>query len=164
MNILPNFLGIGAKKAGTTWLWANMSQHPEIFLPPNKEIQFFNWNFHKGLDWYSSHFTSPAFKIYGDITPDYSSLPVEKIAYIKKIMPKVKIILLLRHPIDRAWSHAIMDLVTLQCRSFHEITDEAFIGHFTSLESRDKGCYPKIIKNWSKYFSKKQLFINASCV
>ena len=95
----------------------------------------------------------------GEITPDYSGLSLEKIAYVKKILPKAKIILLLRHPIDRAWSHAVMDLVTLPKKSFCEITDEEFIKHFTSSESMDKGCYPQIIKNWSRHFSKKQMFI-----
>ena len=159
MTMLPNFLGIGAKKAGSTWLWANMIQHPEIFLPPNKEIHFFDWNFHKGIDWYANHFTSSTSKVKGDMTPDYSGLPVERIALVKKYMPKVKIILLLRHPVDRAWSHAVMDLATLRGRSVDDVTHEEFMEHFNSSESRDKGSYPKIIKNWSKYFSKKQLFV-----
>ncbi len=46
---LPHFLGIGAQKAGTTWLHENLQCHPEIFLPEPKELHHFDWNYHIGV-------------------------------------------------------------------------------------------------------------------
>ena len=159
MNNFPDFLGIGAQKSGTTWLWANMLMHPNIYLPPNKEIHFFDLHFEEGLDWYSSLFHNVDQKVKGEITPYYSILPKERIALIKKINPNMKIIFILRNPIDRAWSHAIMELSTLVGKPLHEVQEEEFLHHFSSPKSLAIGNYPNAIRTWSRFFPKQQFFI-----
>ena len=71
---LPNFLVVGAQRAGTTWLDAILRQHPEIYLPvKRKEIHFFDKNFSKGETWYSGFFPDDSaasdYKAIGEITP-----------------------------------------------------------------------------------------------
>ena len=55
---LPNFLVIGAMKAGTTSLFHYLRDHPQVFLPEEKELYFFTEedNWHRGLEWYRSRF------------------------------------------------------------------------------------------------------------
>ncbi|CAN0605590.1 unnamed protein product, partial [Ectocarpus sp. 12 AP-2014] len=52
----PDFLCIGAQRAGTTWLHNRLLEHPDLYLPPEKELQFFNAFFDRGLDWYWAKF------------------------------------------------------------------------------------------------------------
>lgn len=104
-SLLPNFLCIGAQRAGTTWLYHNLKQHPEIFLPDVKELRFFNYNYDNGLEKYQSYFTEIADeKAYGEITPDYYRQP-EALKRIAKDLPDVKLIFIMRNPIERAFSH-----------------------------------------------------------
>ena len=156
----PDFLCIGAQKAGTTWLHENLNKHPDIGLPDVKELHYFDsrerilthnlrrrllrphsapfW-LKKSLDkWripmlkkqiksqlihgnlveaigylddfynfsndrlYSDLFNYIPEKITGEITPDYSTLNKDSVSHIYQIMPEVKIIFILRNPIDRA--------------------------------------------------------------
>ena len=53
---LPDFLGIGAQKAGTTWLWENLRRHPEIFVPDKKELHYFDNKFDQSLRYYTRRF------------------------------------------------------------------------------------------------------------
>lgn len=109
---LPNFIGIGAPKSGSTWLHQLLKDHPQIYMPEKrKEINYFNFddNYSKGIEWYQSFFPdSDAAKQYqaiGEFTPRYlgaSHKCAKRIADIKTIQ---KLLLILRNPIDRAYSH-----------------------------------------------------------
>jgi tetratricopeptide (TPR) repeat protein len=102
----PDFIVVGAAKCGTSSLHHYLSRHPQILLPHKKEIDFFWKNFDRGLDWYLAHFPTitdrPDF-ITGEATPNYLRFPLVA-QRIKGSFPKVKIIILLRNPIDRAVS------------------------------------------------------------
>ncbi len=111
----PDFIGIGAQKAGTTWLYKQLSKHPEVSMGKCKEINFFNdryslythhpiKNYKKGIKWYIEQLAPEEGKVNGDISPNY--LWDEKAAKrIHKHFPDVKIIVMLRDPIERAYSH-----------------------------------------------------------
>lgn len=107
----PNFMIIGAAKAGTTSLHMYLSQHPEIYLPKEKETHFFDWDdlYNKGLDFYLDHFYVGAekFPARGDATPSYLHLPNKVIPRIQQAFGdySLRFIVLLRDPIARAWSH-----------------------------------------------------------
>lgn len=110
------FACIGAGKAGTTWLWSALRGHPQVFLPREKELHFFNKetfedpsidnpNHGKPLTWYHAFFqdAKPG-QLRGDISPSYlfGSTAAERIyAY----NPRMKIIVLLRDPVERTFSH-----------------------------------------------------------
>ncbi|MCB0704401.1 MAG: sulfotransferase [Saprospiraceae bacterium] len=110
--ILPNLLVIGAMKAGTTSLHAYLDQHPDIFMSEEKELDFFveKKYLEKGIDWYKSQFPGPA-TIRGESSqnytkrhhPDYTGIPER----IKQIIPDVKLIYIVRDPVERYRSHYV---------------------------------------------------------
>ena len=139
-----------------------MRKHPQLYLPETKEIHFFDWYFYKSLNWYCKHFKdAKVIQIKGEVTPGYSIISEKKIRFIKKINSNLKIILLLRNPIERAWSHAIMNLSTIPKREINTISDEEFIAHFNHPRSKERGDYPKIISKWKKNFPNEQFFIRS---
>ena len=103
-NRLPDFLCVGTQKGGTTTLQKLLEQHPETFLPSEKELQFFSLHYDRGTDWYSQKFESAGEdKRCGEITPYYLFHP-EAPSRIHKLLPKVRIIILLRDPVERTLS------------------------------------------------------------
>ena len=116
---LPDFIIAGAQKSGTTSLFAYLCEHPLVTPPITKEMSFFDNQFHRGLNWYRAHFPR-------DVTSSVdggSGMPTltgESSAYylfhphtaarIANTLPGVKIIVLLRNPVDRAFSHYQLNL------------------------------------------------------
>lgn len=154
---LPDFLGIGAQKAGSTWIYKNLRQHPELFLPEEKELHYFDKNFHKKLESYSRFFETSNQKIKGEITPAYSLLSSRRIRFIKRIMPRLKIFFVMRNPIDRIWSQTIMKLVGQQKRNFSEIDEAEFIRHFNRQKVQKRSRYSRILDNWLSVFPPNQM-------
>jgi len=158
--VFPDFLCIGAQKAGTTWLHANLAKHPDIFLPKFKELHYFNSGYRKySLKQYSKIFLPKGNMLGGDMTPAYSALQEKEVAYIHQLMPDSKIILLLRNPIERAWSAAKMHLTVLQDNKYENVTDQMFINHFKSQHSLRRGDYVEIYKKYAKIFGEDKIFI-----
>ncbi len=105
MARLPTFIIAGAMRCGTTSLNGYLREHPNIAVSQPKEVHFFDLNYDKGLDWYREHFpASEEATAVGEATPDYLYHP-EAVARIAASLPDVKVIVLLRNPIDRAYSH-----------------------------------------------------------
>jgi hypothetical protein len=123
---LPTFLIIGTMKGGTTSLHRYLRQHPEVFMPERKEMNFFldeyagppidppeerNWS--RGIAWYEGQFAgAEGQRAVGEASANYSRYPTypgvaERIA---AVVPKVKIIYLVRNPIDRLFSHYLHDV------------------------------------------------------
>lgn len=102
--MLPNFLCIGAPRAGTTWLAKNLMEHPDIYIPRKKELHFFDSNYDKGIEFYTSYFDAVSGeKAVGEITPAYLA-SAQAPALIKKHLPDVKLIVILRDPVGRLYS------------------------------------------------------------
>ncbi|HWY15783.1 MAG TPA: sulfotransferase [Rhizomicrobium sp.] len=157
----PDFICIGAQKGGTTWLDHMLRQHPDIWLPPTKEVHYFNrvlerktaaskdeatkidaarmqsillsmrrvLNSGRGLaeriaeiyclsligtpeptdETYGRIFqTAPKNMLCGEITPNYARLPDESVQHMIRLQPNLKVIFVLRDPIERDWSHLRM--------------------------------------------------------
>jgi hypothetical protein len=103
--MLPNFLIVGAQKAGTSALWSYLNRHPQVYLCPQKELRFFNRYYDLGLDWYRDHFRGWSHQpVVGEATPNYLYSPAvaERIA---QTLPGVKLIFLFREPVSRAHSN-----------------------------------------------------------
>ncbi len=101
---MPNFLIIGAARSGTTWAARNLMLHPEAFLPRKKEIHYFDRHYDMGIEWYKKFFEGRKEKAVGEATPAYlyfSHIPEA----IHQHLPNVKLIAILRNPMDRAFSH-----------------------------------------------------------
>ena len=105
----PDFIGIGAMKAGTTWLYQCLSEHPEIPLP-DKELNFFGdqdtWSM--GFDWYEKQLESNK-NVTGEFSVFYLVHPYV-IPRIYNRYPATKLIVCLRNPIDRSFSHYLHDV------------------------------------------------------
>lgn len=102
---LPDFLIIGAQKAGTTSLHAYLCQHTSVAPPVTKEIHFFDNEFHRGLGWYRAHFRRVVPRaLSGEATPYYLFHPLAP-QRVAEALPDSQLIVVLRDPIDRAFSH-----------------------------------------------------------
>ena len=101
---LPHFLGLGTQKGGTTTLHQLLSQHPQVYLPACKEVHYFDLNHLAGETWYRSHFqAATTTQKCGDITHFYLFHP-DVPQRIQQLLPDARMIVLLRHPVDRAIS------------------------------------------------------------
>ncbi len=112
---LPDFLIIGAQKCGTTSLYDYLVKHSSIYSASVKEVGFFDRYYSNSIKWYRSQFPSVLRKYYtkwivrqpfltGEASTGYILNP-HSLKRIKKIIPKAKLILLLRNPVERAYSH-----------------------------------------------------------
>jgi hypothetical protein len=103
---LPDFLIIGAQKAGTTSLHAYLAQHSRVVPPVTKEVHFFDHEFGCGTDWYRAHFQKARGNGYvtGESTPYYLFHPLAP-ERVVETLPECLLIVLLRDPVDRAFSH-----------------------------------------------------------
>lgn len=98
------FIGIGAQRAGTSWLYNCLNEHPDIYMP-KKEIHFFDKYYDHGISWYSGLFEEieDHHVAFGEFTPDY----MDDIAILNRIREfdnDVKLIVMLRNPIERSVS------------------------------------------------------------
>ena len=197
-RILPDFLIIGEHKCGTTSLFELMMEHPNIVRPQIKEINYFNKinrkippfqiedNFKKGVLWYKSHFPtifqkysfSKKYKsklITGEATTHYlfqSDIVPKRVA---RVLPTVKLIVILRNPVDRAYSHYCM----LKIEGIEPLSFEDAIGienkelstkinkitlpknHIRIKEHLylSRGVYVDNLKRWMNIFPKEQFLI-----
>ena len=156
---LPDFLGIGAQKSGTTWLAQNLRCHPEVYLPESKELHYFNQNFHRSLQSYSELFVAAADKTKGEITPAYTMLSRSRIKTVYRLMPNVRLFFMMRNPIERAWSQAMMELVKRKGKELTDVPHDEFITFFRSDHSLLRGDYERSINNWLSVFPENQLLI-----
>jgi len=198
----PDFLCIGAQKAGTTWLHENLIQHPNVWLPPVKELhaldhqppplskRLFGKASHHSLarehlrkvalcgtgepggrtlawhiafgrrdwPWYEKLFTYAGNRVAGEICPGYARLEDAVIAEIAARYPHLKIIYLLRDPVDRAWSSVAMHfrksgqgLVTREDgrKILQQLRKPKSFAHCT---------YHRNIEAWSRHFPSRQLY------
>lgn len=109
----PDFLIIGAQKCATTSLFRYLAEHPLIYMPAQKETEFFyrEAEYQKGFDWYQSHYFSDAPKetVLGEASPQYMCSP-DVPHRIASVLPDVRLVAILRNPIDRAYSHHRMSV------------------------------------------------------
>lgn len=101
---LPDFLGVGVQRAGTTFVNRALSEHPEVCTPDDKELHFFDWHWDRGEEWYKDQFAAcePG-QVVGEVTPDYiaDEAAVRRMAVT---VPDAKLFVLLRDPVERAYS------------------------------------------------------------
>lgn len=152
-----SFLGIGAQKCGTSWLYSALARQPNISFPAGKEVHFWDRPGGRSIGWYSQLF-SDSRKTNGEITPAYGSIPVEVIKSIYREFPDVRLIYLIRNPIERAWSSARMALERAEM-THEDASDQWFIDHFKSKGSLARGDYETCIRQWRSVFGREPLLI-----
>ena len=187
LYMLPDTIIIGAMKCGTTSLFRYLCEHPNFSPPKSKEIHYFDYNYDKGLGWYSRQFPTKKMKwngqlkgqqiITGEASPYYMFHP-HAMRRIAHLLPDVKLIVLLRNPVDRAYSHYHNEvrhgresLLTFEEALDAEpgridgelekmLKDETYFsvhhGHHTYLS---RGVYVEQLKTCHEYFKKEQFLI-----
>jgi hypothetical protein len=153
----PDFIGIGAQRTGTSWMYACLFEHPEICMP-QKEINFFsrdrNWT--RGFDWYESIFAEcPAGALSGEFSTSYLTAP-EAPARIAERYPDARLIVSLRNPVDRAYSSYLNDIVAGAVPSSQ--------GFREALESNpgylDAGRYARHLERYLGRFPRERLHVS----
>jgi hypothetical protein len=155
---LPNLIGCGAGKSGTTSLYYYLSQHPQIYMAAAKEIHFFSRHFHKGVPWYESHFpTGLDVPVVGEFSTSYmldTAVP-ERIA---ALIPNANLLFIFRNPVERAYSNYWFSIsIGTQDReqSFSDAIRTAD-GHKKYIAS---GCYYQHLAQFLRFFSPQQIFV-----
>ncbi|MAB82797.1 MAG: hypothetical protein CMJ24_05095 [Phycisphaerae bacterium] len=99
------FLMVGCQRCGTTWIDAALRDHPEVYLPDDKQSYFFDRHYDKGIDWYLDRFASagPEHRAVGEIATGYCLVDV--VPTVAEHFPDVKILMVVRHPVDRLMSN-----------------------------------------------------------
>ena len=174
---LPNFIIIGTMRGGTSSLFRYLDYHPNIVPPLRKEIHYFDHDYRKGLYWYKLFFPSnnevnKMNKLTYEATPYYLFHPLVP-ERVHKMNPNIKLIILLRNPIKRAYSHyKYIYKLGLENLSFEDgIRKESerlekdkqkmkqnpyYNGyHMRHHSYLSRGIYVKQIKRWFNYFPKE---------
>ncbi len=186
LDYFPDFLIVGPQRTGTTWLHAHLRYHPEIMLAEPKELYFFSSlatprspRFRSDdIDWYLRFFHEPPWrvllrhaislwryrqpyrpKVRGEATASYAALDADVIGDIVTLRPEMRVILMIRDPIERAWSHAKKDLVRNRKRQFEDVKPEEFERFFAEPYQRQCARYGENIERWSARLQPRHLLV-----
>lgn len=100
----PDFLIVGGKRCGTSSLARYLAEHPHLYVPPQKEVHYFDLHVDRGLGWYEAQFSEAApNQLACDATPSYIYLEWIP-GQMAEVVPEARIIAILRNPTDRAYS------------------------------------------------------------
>ena len=179
-HVLPDFVIIGAAKAGTTSVYAWLCEHPGVRRADRKEIHYFSFQPHRGLGWYRRHFPTLDDRehaaadgrpfITGEASPSYMLDPRVP-ARMARALPDVRLIALLRNPVDRAYSQFHM-----RRRTGHEplesfaaalaAEDPGFAGQPAAGHRNEagrtylsRGRYAEQLERWLAHFPREQLYV-----
>jgi hypothetical protein len=174
-DLFPDFLIVGPQRTGTTWLYMNLILHPEVMLTVPKELYF--WSSLKSpdsprfvsaeLDSYLRWFDEPSERrmekdarcrrvlatpyrprVRGEATASYAALDLDVIDEICALNPAIKVLLTVRHPVERAWSHAKKDLARKLGRRIEEVPARELEEFFTRPYQLRCARYGECIANW----------------
>jgi len=154
---LPDFLCAGFRKTGTTWLFENLHRHPDIYLPPYKNVRYFSQAFDQPLATYAAHFKGGENKLKGDFSNSYSSVSDRRIHFIHTVMPNAKLIFLLRNPVERAWSEFVHNTV-LQERPLSSFSKEEIESRLRKGTVEVAGGYTELLEKWDHSYPREQIF------
>lgn len=184
VRTLPDFLIIGAQKCGTTFLYQLLVQHPRVKPAFLKEVHYFDLNFRKDHNWYRSHFPlqirNTQRYITGEASPYYLFHPHAP-RRASGVVPDAKLIVLLRNPVDRAYSHYQHQVKRVKGKTREslpfdeaiEVEERILPGevnkmlqdeYYASSSHRtrsylSRGIYIDQLLAWSSFFQRRQIFV-----
>ncbi len=166
-RLLPHWLIIGTQKGGTTSLYAELCQHPLVAGAFRKEPHFFDEHWHRGVDWYRANFARVApGRVAGEASPYYLFDPVVP-PRVQQVLPQAKLIVMLRNPVDRAWSHyhherrrgheTLTFEEAIEAEPARLATNDPYaINHYSYLA---RGRYAEQLERWLRFFPRERLHI-----
>jgi hypothetical protein len=150
---VPDFLYVGTSKAGSTWLFNALAVHRDVHLASSKGLYYFDQHFDRGLDWYLGQFEgAPADAPAGEISHSYLSSP-EAPERIAELNPRMKLLVCLREPVDRAFSD-YLDLIKNQR---YDGPFESALEKFPGL--LDRGRYATHLNRYLEHFPREQMLV-----
>jgi hypothetical protein len=175
----PDFLCVGAQKGGTTWLYQQLAAHSDFWMPPLKEVRYFDklsktkaspprprdqrdvgflesmkslsGRPYIDLESYARLFEAKGSLLSGDISPTYSTLNDEIIQRVISYLPNLKVIFIARDPVERVWSQLSMG-VRLGMISPFDVTDaDAVIRNLLNSGVLLLSHPSRIVARWKRY-------------
>jgi hypothetical protein len=174
----PDFLIIGSSKCGTTSLYHNIVEHPQVIPALKKEIKFWHDDLKQGLDWYRAHFPPyPQTQYYltGEASPNYLDLQ-ETAQRVFQFCPQMKLIVILRHPVERAISHyhhwvrlgleerSLEAVIQTELKTINQVLQFPiqYQRWYQSINYIARGVYIGFLQQWMAIFPAEQ-FLILSC-
>ena len=181
----PDFLCIGAHKAGTTWLYQQLDSHPDFWMPPVKELHYFDQlsrvqraahprcrderdrrfldrlkslSAEAGIDLenYGRLFEPKVSLVSGDISPNYSTLNNKVVQQVVGYFRNLKVIFLARDPVERVWSHLSMEVHYRQIEPF-DVTNIDEVNRNLLRRGMLLRSYPSaVVARWKRYVDPEQ--------
>lgn len=155
---LPQFVIIGAMRAGTTTVWDHLKRHPDVFMPDVKEPNFFvdGVNWYRGFEWYESLFAeAKPGQLLGEASTGYTNFP--RYGGVPKLMsehiPDVKLIYLMRHPVERMRSAWV--LMRSEYHEWRPLTEALLSDIFYITQSQ----YAAQLTQYLQYFSRESILL-----
>jgi Sulfotransferase family len=176
----PDFLCVGAQKAGTSWLYRQLEPHPDFWMPPVKELHYLDnlnrtkrhrpprskderdarflesikdlsMRSHIDLDSYGRLFCPKGPLLSGDISPAYSTLTDEIIERVVNHFPNLKVVFLARDPVERAWSQLSMGVRLGMISRFDATDPEEVVCNLLNPGVLVRSHPSKIVARWKRY-------------
>ncbi len=142
----PDFLCVGAHKAGSTWLYQQLDSHPDFWMPPIKELHYFDQLSRV------QRASSPRCRD----EPNYSTLSNEVIRQVVGYFPNLKVIFLARDPVERVWSHLSMEVHYRQIEPF-DVTDIEEVNRNLIRRGMLLRSYPSaVVARWKRHVHPEQ--------
>lgn len=165
-HALPDFFVLSPPRTGTTWLANVLASHPDVYIPPEKELRYFDVGWRTSvIDYYLSRYFHAGTRLKGDASPSYVLLPESVIQLLHQAKPAMKFIVILRDMGQRAWSNfchscsigefGLHSGITFQ----DQVPDEKVINYLINDYSTSVGDYKEYLSRWLRYFPATQFFI-----
>jgi hypothetical protein len=160
---VADILCIGCQKGSTSWLHSVLQHHPdtaffddhEPLTSTVKEAHFWDWNRHRGVDWYRTLMTPPQpHRLMMDFTPEYAFLPDDDIAECKALSPAARVIYILRDPLARAVSGVRMQMLWHLGKDHREPLrmDETGQAMLERARLEAHGDYLRNLRSWQRHY------------
>ena len=165
---LPNFMCLGAAKSGTTTLFDVLRQHPDVYMPAFKEPHFFDIpeNYNNGIEWYEkNYFKNANTKVVADFTPSYFFDKEAPKRIFESLGGKVKFVVILRNPVDRAYSHYLhskrddhedlefKEALTNESSRLNKYEENGDYLSYLRQSYVSQGLYSEMLERYLEYFS-----------
>jgi len=146
-----DFMVVGAQKAGTTWLHAQIMGLDLANTSEEKECHHFDLGRKTHLRAYARQFRmAAAGRLTGEVAPDYGPISPWRIRAIAKLFTGLKVIFVARNPVERAWSAAKMETAFVNQRPLDTIPVRMLVGYLLSPRSLKHSDFAQIVRNWAE--------------
>ena len=162
--MLPTFLGIGSQRCGTSWLYHTLSKHPQVRVSREKELEYFGrWILKRDLRWYEAQFDVDEGEgdkpIRGEVSPQYSRLAEAVVRRIQRLLPDVRVVLLIREPVERAWKQALLEMGVLRGRDMGRVSMARLLRHAERARTTLYSDYTRILRTWRGAFGAEAVYV-----